>query len=295
MTGERLIRNILEKERERLRVPWEIVEKDYVISWIIYGLSTIPFLKECLVFKGGTALKKMYFGDYRFSEDLDFSCLLDLPEETKLEEYINQACQNAQDKMEETLPNPVLSVERYTENKPHPEGQIAYTIRCKLPWHPEPRVKVIVEITRNEPVLITPSQRETITPYGHLLDNMDSSLKVYALEEIIAEKLRAILQNIKKLHEIGWSRSRVRDYYDLWRILNDYKNEIDLKILPKLTNKKCELKDVSFETVDDFFDPLLLENAKKDWEQWLKPLVKDLPEFDLVISELKEQLKSIIS
>lgn len=51
MTGERLIRKILEKERTRLGVPWEVVEKDYVISWIIYGLSSTPFLKECLVFK----------------------------------------------------------------------------------------------------------------------------------------------------------------------------------------------------------------------------------------------------
>lgn len=232
----------------------------------------------------------MYFGDYRFSEDLDFSCLMDLPEESKLDEYMNQACQNTQNKLEDILPDPLITVEKYTENKPHPEGQVAYTIRCKLPWHPEPRVKVMVEITRNEPVLIAPLEREAITPYGNLLDNMNSGLKVYALEEIIAEKLRAILQNIKKLHEIGWSRSRVRDYYDLWRILNDYKNEINLKALPELTNKKCKLKDVSFEKVDDFFDALLIENAKKDWEQWLKPLVNNLPEFDLVISELKEQL-----
>ncbi len=26
-----------------------------------------------LAFKGGTALKRCYFGDYRFSEDLDFT------------------------------------------------------------------------------------------------------------------------------------------------------------------------------------------------------------------------------
>ena len=30
-------------------------------------------LKETMIFKGGTALKKCYFGDYRFSQDLDFS------------------------------------------------------------------------------------------------------------------------------------------------------------------------------------------------------------------------------
>ena len=36
-------------------------------------------MRERLVFKGGTALKRCYFGDYRFSEDLDFTLVDDLP------------------------------------------------------------------------------------------------------------------------------------------------------------------------------------------------------------------------
>ena len=32
-------------------------------------------LQQSLVFKGGTALKKLFFGDYRFSEDLDYSVI----------------------------------------------------------------------------------------------------------------------------------------------------------------------------------------------------------------------------
>jgi uncharacterized protein len=49
------------------------IEKNYVISWLTYGIANNPFLKENLVFKGGTVLKKVYFPDYRFSEDLDFT------------------------------------------------------------------------------------------------------------------------------------------------------------------------------------------------------------------------------
>ena len=48
-------------------------EKDYIISWILTGVSHVEKLRTALVFKGGTALKKFYFGDYRFSEDLDFT------------------------------------------------------------------------------------------------------------------------------------------------------------------------------------------------------------------------------
>ena len=45
------------------------------------GLDATP-LKDLLIFKGGTALKRCYFGDYRFSEDLDFTLgrRVDFPE-----------------------------------------------------------------------------------------------------------------------------------------------------------------------------------------------------------------------
>ena len=49
------------------------IEKDYVIGWILKGISAFKYLKERLLFKGGTALRKIYFHDYRLSEDMDFT------------------------------------------------------------------------------------------------------------------------------------------------------------------------------------------------------------------------------
>ena len=54
------------------RIPEAVLEKDYCLSWFLVGLSATP-LKDILVFKGGTAIKKCYIPDYRFSEDLDFT------------------------------------------------------------------------------------------------------------------------------------------------------------------------------------------------------------------------------
>jgi len=51
------------------------IEKDYVLSWMLLGISKNPILSYNLAFKGGTVLKKVYFPDYRFSEDLDFTLL----------------------------------------------------------------------------------------------------------------------------------------------------------------------------------------------------------------------------
>ena len=51
----------------------QIVEKDYVLGWVLAGIHHQPALAESWIFKGGTCLKKCYFETYRFSEDLDFT------------------------------------------------------------------------------------------------------------------------------------------------------------------------------------------------------------------------------
>ena len=53
--------------------PCWVVEKDYVLSYLLAGIARVEALEKGLILKGATALRKMYFGDYRFSEDLDFS------------------------------------------------------------------------------------------------------------------------------------------------------------------------------------------------------------------------------
>jgi hypothetical protein len=55
--------------------PGDVVEKDYVLGWLLWGIATDPALGNQWVFKGGTCLKKCYIETYRFSEDLDFTVL----------------------------------------------------------------------------------------------------------------------------------------------------------------------------------------------------------------------------
>ena len=62
-----------------LRAEWSldvgVIEKDYVLGWLLAGIANHPDLAGTWVFKGGTCLKKCYFETYRFSEDLDFTLL----------------------------------------------------------------------------------------------------------------------------------------------------------------------------------------------------------------------------
>lgn len=285
------LHNRLQLLRKNSGTSWEVLERDYILSWILAGINKVSSLQQSLVFKGGTALKKCYFGDYRFSEDLDFTALPTAPKQNELENAINQACNAATNLLDEYAPVEIIC-ERYTERESHPEGQEAFTIRTRLPWHRTPQARVMIEITFAEEVLCPIQQQPLLHNYE---EPIAVNIPVYALEEIIAEKLRAILQHVKKLKERGWSRSRARDYYDLWRILNTYRDKLNLNNFHDLLKKKCDAKKVSFTQMEDFFEKEMLSYVEQTWEQWLAPLVPNLPTHATIINELKPQIEAIIS
>lgn len=57
----------------RLGVDPMIVDLDHALGVVLWALSDVGDPESTWVFKGGTCLRKMYFRDYRFSEDLDFT------------------------------------------------------------------------------------------------------------------------------------------------------------------------------------------------------------------------------
>lgn len=60
--------------------------KDYALGWLLFGISKSSAADK-LVFKGGTALSKIYFPeDWRLSEDLDFTIT---DEEVDFESMVN--------------------------------------------------------------------------------------------------------------------------------------------------------------------------------------------------------------
>jgi len=201
----RPIRKRLEEARRNTGLSWEIIEKDYILSWVLAGIAA------------------------------------------------NKKLRNAQE---------------------------AFNIRGKFPWHRQFLPKVMVEITMEEPIQIEPVKKHILHGYE---EEILQEINVYSLEEIIAEKMRAILQHFKKLEERGWTRSRARDYYDIWRILNGYSNALRMEIISPLFLEKCKVKEVEFTSPGDFFDNILLNYIAKTWEQWLGPLVPNLPPFKLVI------------
>jgi predicted nucleotidyltransferase component of viral defense system len=285
------LRARLQEARKRLSLPWEVLERDYLLSWILAGIGKVDSLRDTLVFKGGTALKKCYFGDYRFSEDLDFSGIEGVPSGGAMERAVRDACGAAAKLLEEYAPVEI-HCERYTERDPHPGGQEAFAIRARFPWQRQPQTRVMIETAIDEKILKPAQRRKLIHEYG---EPLEAEVRVYAPEEILAEKLRAILQHVQKLEERGWSRSRARDYYDLWRMLRAFREQMDFSDFRSLLRAKCAVRKVTFAVPEDFFQDRMLAYVGKTWDQWLGPLVPRLPTFDAVIGELRLEVTSLLS
>jgi len=194
-------------------LPFWVAEKDYTLSYLLAGIAHVEELREGLFFKGATALRKMYLGDYRFSEDLDFSTC----QETlvlDVDEAMGQAVREMDGLLQERGPFRV-EMERLRLRDPHPHRQDAFVVRVQFPAHREALCRLKVEITRDEAVLLPPQQRALLHEFPD--EKVEAGLWCYALEEIVAEKLRALLQSHARLRHRGWGASRVcRDYYDLW-------------------------------------------------------------------------------
>jgi len=280
----------LQEARKQLALPWEILERDYLLSWILAGIAHVDALREALVFKGGTALRKCYFGDYRFSEDLDFTASGAVPTGAAMESAIQDACAAAVKLLDPYAPVEIVC-ERHVERDPHPEGQEAFDIRARFPWHRRLQTHVMVEITVDERVLKPMVRRSVLHGYG---EPLNIQVPVYSLEEIVAEKLRAILQHLRSLERRGWTRTRARDYYDLWRILGTYRDQLDASGFESLLREKCALRDVMFSGPDSFFPEAILAMVEKNWAQSLEPLVPDLPLFQTVIEELRPQIAALL-
>ena len=280
----------LQSHAKNLRLDLRIVELDYLLSWILRGLAEDPVFGHMFVFKGGTALKKCYFTNYRFSEDLDFTALPGAPSGDQLSSRFAKIVAKTQQAMEEYAPI-ILQWNRYTEKDPHPENQEAFKIRAQLPNQREPLISAMVEISYSEEIIFKPSRRTIFHDYG---EPFQQDVLVYSLEEVVLEKLRGILQHTKKLHEKGWTRSRTRDYYDLYRLMLYEPALFENEKLAICLKKKCEAKKVSFHSVEDFFDHRFLQEVRKDWEHHLGYLMKELPPLQEVLTTLRKGIQKIL-
>jgi len=284
------LKDMLRARASDLRVPLDVIEKDYGLSYLLAAIFGNEELASSLVFKGGTALRKAYFADYRFSVDLDFTANRG-PRGRRMEAAIAGVARQTERTLLERGPFRVVSSRR-AEREPHPAAQEAFQVQIQYPWHSRPMCTIKVEITTDEPVLLPAAHRPLLHAYE---ERLDASLVCYSLEETVAEKLRTPLQTLKRVKEGTWIRNCARDYYDLWYLTSMNTAGLSSDTVGSILRRKCSVRDVMFDGLEDFFPSVVVTEAERQWRSSLADLVRFLPEFKIATTELRERIPSILA
>ncbi|MDP2863524.1 MAG: nucleotidyl transferase AbiEii/AbiGii toxin family protein [Desulfobacterales bacterium] len=265
-----LLSNRLARKGGR-RIPEAVLERDYCLSWFLAGLSTTS-LTDVLAFKGGTAIRKCYVPDYRFSEDLDFT----------LKEVVSF------EKINEHLIFVFEYVERSSGIKLHigrndrhsHENSHTFYLGYEGPLPGAAMKEIKIDITIKEKIVFPIASRPVLKAYGEYEDLPDDAkIGVYSIQEIAAEKIVALIDP---------ARNEPRDLYDLWYLTNN--KYVDLALLTEAVELKMEFRQ---KILSDFKDGLIRKEVrlKKLWNLRLSAQMAFLPEFDAVYRAVLRKLR----
>ncbi len=245
------------------------IEKDYILSWILQGIAQHATLSKTIVFKGGTVLKKVYFEDYRFSEDLDFTLLDDGMTNAQIFEWFTEVFEYI--KEEANIPLEIIN------NNKHQDGGINFYISYVGPLGGiGANKKVKVDISRSEKLVLQPALNTVFIGYS---DQEEHQLLCYSLEEVLVEKLPCVMQ-----------RMQARDFYDIWYLLAIHKMDIDFYI--EEFKQKCKSKGIDPTDFHNKFEQRLPQ-YKGRWQKSMADQIQDLPDFETVLHEVKRPLKKL--
>ena len=243
----------------------DIVEKDYVLGWLLAGISAQKELSKNWIFKGGTCLKKCHFETYRLSEDLDWTVL---DRKHINERFLVNSFKTISDwvyqKSRIELPKSLISFEIYKNKKGvvSVKGKIGFKgpllKKRALP-------KIHIDLTADEILAGQPIRRRVHHPYTDDPEEGISAL-CYSYEEIFAEKIRALAE-----------RARPRDLYDIVYLFRNRAFFSDRKLLRSVLKKKCDYKKMNTPDFDSIKNHEKIDELKSEWKSMLGHQLPSLP------------------
>lgn len=278
----------VELKAEAQNVPKSTIDKDWVLGHFMDAIYAIPVCRNNLVFKGGTCLRKCYFPEYRFSEDLDFTStdpnfVLDKKTVTQITNIITSRTD---------IP---LHIQEITELR-FKDQLTGYKAIVKYwgadhssnqaPPPPERwNTSIKIEIILYELMVFPTETRELFHPYSDSLSQPIIEIPCYSLREVLAEKLRALIQR---------SYTAPRDFYDIWYLANN-QSTINWKEITDAFHVKMKFKNLEFEGIHQMIDESKDKRVKAGWQN---SLAHQIPggmthTYEEVKQELIELLKEI--
>lgn len=254
-----------------------IIEKDYVLGWLLAGISNNTSFAESWIFKGGTCLKKCYFEKYRFSEDLDFTLTETASlDPTIIRSQLSNVTQWIYEQAGIEFPEIILDVYTDSNGKTF-RGKIGYIGPLQQRGS---FTRIKLDLTQNE-LLVAPAIQSRIShPYGDQ-SNFSYHVFTYSYEELFAEKVRALLE-----------RARPRDLYDVIHLFERKdQHRLDLEILKEITKAKLAFRKLPFITNKSNLTKTQENDLIQDWENMLAHQIGHLEPIQTYLNKLQKILQ----
>ena len=261
------------QELKNLVTEWslreEIVEKDYVIGWVLWGIGSDPDLSVHWAFKGGTSLKKCYMETWRFSEDLDFTVIPGGPYKPEaIEPIIKKILDRVYDESGIDFSRQPPGY-KHDADASYTEGRIYYSGPRQAP-----PIRIKLDISGSEKLARPTVLRDIKHPYSDALPE-PAQVRCYAFEEIFAEKIRAMGE-----------RGRPRDLYDIVLISRLMSGGLDSRLIKSVLEEKCRSKGVTVPTLESIQKAQTKDELISEWENMLGHQLVELPPFEQFWDEL---------
>jgi predicted nucleotidyltransferase component of viral defense system len=267
-----ITRNEIEEKSQEFGIHVANVQRDYVFGWLLTAIYADSALKDLLILKGGNCFRKAYFPNTRFSADLDFGTQGAVDEAVVVCE-LNRACAAAQqrcavqfdtERTQIRVQNEIDNIRRVFDARIYFKDFYGNADHLTL--------RVSIDITEFERIYLPIQTRQIIHPYSDHAA-CDSVVRCLKLEEMIASKLKCLLQ-----------RRHVPDVYDL--VYSVFINRDIAVDRAELT--RTFLRKTIYERSPGVARQLLLDlpllALKTAWERYIVAPIQGLLEFDESIS-----------
>ncbi|MDA8067639.1 MAG: nucleotidyl transferase AbiEii/AbiGii toxin family protein [Actinomycetota bacterium] len=270
---------ITQRELAVLRGEWMldqgVIEKDYVLGWLLAGIASHAGLAQTWVFKGGTCLRECYYETFLFSEDLDFTIVDGGPEEPEaLMDIFAQVTEWVREEsgIELVLDSKSFQRKRNRRGQPTTQGRLAYRGPNNNPTMP----KVKLDLTSDELLADRPVFRRIGHPYSDQLPV--DGLLCYSIPELFGEKLRALAE-----------RCRPRDLYDVVHMHRHPDLIGQARGVHAVLEQKCSHAAIDIPTAESVRSSPFRAEIESEWEHMLgHQLPKPLAPFETFWSSLDD-------
>ena len=245
------------------------------VHTILVAVSRAPRLPKVMVLKGGILLALEYQGD-RFTRDIDFSTVKTVPE---------MAVDGVVEELTAALSLQVQMLDYGLDCriqghalKPPGENRTWPTLQLRIGYAPQSdpaRHRRLMSEKSPTVLALDLSYNEVITAVELVSIPGGAQVQTYALPDLIAEKLRAMLQQPSR------HRNRRQDVYDLYRLLprpEVREGAFQAQVLQALRAKSAA-RNLPVDR-QSIADPDVRRRSERDYAQLRAEIASELPDFE---------------